>query len=127
TFEGVHLNDKIRLPIAFFREEHSPKYSRNDDGEFVELGQEYTRLSWVQLSDQRVTAGEHEFVQTKDGEWLRADHAVIPDRRTDTPWGAPLYAPDETGNGSKGRHTWMHVSILGGWVVAFEGTKPVFV
>lgn len=126
TFEGVHLSDDVKLPIAFFRDDDRPKYRRNDDGEFVELEQTYERLSWVQLSDERATSGEHEFAKTRQGEWLRVDQAVIPEPREETPWGAPLYAPDETGKGPKGRHTWMHVSILGGWLVAFEGTKPVF-
>jgi hypothetical protein len=126
-FEGVHLGGDIQLPIAFFRGEDRPKYRRNDTAEFVEVEEKYARLSWVQLTDERVTQGDHEFVKDRNGDWVRTDQAVIPQPRDETPWGAPINEADDTGKAPKGRHTWMHVSILGGWLVAFEGTKPVFV
>ncbi len=124
-FQGVHLNDDVRLPIAFFRQKDRAKYRRQGDG-FVETGESYARLSWVQLTDERTTSDEHEYVQTEDGDWIRVDDAVIPEPRTETPWGAPIYGKDETGKAPKGRGTWIQVSILGGWLVAFEGTQPIF-
>ncbi|MCH2110785.1 MAG: L,D-transpeptidase, partial [Polyangiaceae bacterium] len=33
---------------------------------------------------------------------------------------------DTTGRQRKGRATWIEASILGGWLVAFEGTRPVY-
>jgi len=33
---------------------------------------------------------------------------------------------DETGRTPRGRATWVEVSILKGWLIAYEGTKPVF-
>src|SRR5690606_29854260 len=84
------------------------------------------RLSWVQLTDERIAVDDAEYVKAVDGSWLSVEDAVIPEPRLETPWGAPLYGEDETGKAPKGRGTWIQVSILGGWLVAFEGTKPVF-
>src|SRR5690606_35135143 len=84
------------------------------------------RLSWVQLTDERIAVDDAEYVKAVVGSWLSVEDAVIPEPRLETPWGAPLYGEDETGKAPKGRGTWIQVSILGGWLVAFEGTTPVF-
>jgi hypothetical protein len=33
---------------------------------------------------------------------------------------------DETGHAPEGRQTWIEVSILDGYLIAYEGTRPVF-
>jgi hypothetical protein len=124
-FEGVHLNDDVKLPLAFFRAKDRPKYAKRD-ATFVDTGEVYPRLSWTPLTEERVKVDEKEFVRARDGSWLDVSDAVIPTPRAETPWGAPLYQKDETGKAPKGRHTWIQASILGGWLVAFEGTRPVF-
>ncbi len=124
-FEGIHLDEEIRLPVAMFRERDRPKYELRD-GHFVKTQDVFERLSWVQLSDERRSDGDDEYVKTTDGDWLAVSDAVIPTPRTETPWGAPVFGKDETGKAPRGRHTWVQVSILGGWLLAFEGTRPVF-
>ena len=57
---------------------------------------------------------------------MSSKQAVIPTPRDTTPWQAPIGKPDETGNARSGRATWLEASILGGWLVAFEGTRAVY-
>jgi hypothetical protein len=125
TFQGVHLGQEVQLPIAFFRKQDRPKYAL-ERGRMVKTSEVFPRLSWVQLAEKRHQQDDTEFVQTKDGAWVVVDDAVIPTPREQTPWGAPVFGKDETGKGPPGRHTWLQVSILGGWLLAYEGTTPVF-
>ena len=51
----------------------------------------------------------------------------MPSPRAVTPWGARVGSEDHTGRAPKNLHqTWLEVSVLGGWLLAFEGTKPVY-
>jgi hypothetical protein len=66
--------------------------------------------------------------------------AVIPETRPETPWGELLPAPlkaaalktavlqtEPVKMEDPGRRTWIEVSINGGWLMAYEDTKPVYV
>lgn len=128
TFEGVHLRGDAALPLALFRGKDRDQYRRAPDGTFAPNGAKFTRLSWVPLSGQVVEHEGERYFEVKGGErWVKASEAVIPEPKTVTPWGAPVGAEDTTGKAPKGRGTWMEASIRGGWLVAFEGTRPVFV
>jgi len=35
-------------------------------------------------------------------------------------------AKDDTGHAPRGRQTWIEVSVWGGWLLAYEGTRAVF-
>jgi hypothetical protein len=126
TFAGVHLNEKITLPLAFFRTEDRPKYKQ--DGELlVDTGERYPRLSWVGLTGETLVNQDATYHATRDGFWVRDDEAVIPELQPKTPWGATVNAEDTTEPPQRGRKTWIDVSVLGGWLIAYEGTRPVFV
>ncbi len=124
-FQGIHLQGDVQLPIALFREKDRPSFEQSG-GQLIERATNYPRLSWVQLTDERVKQGDTEYVKTVHGDFIRVEDAVIPEPRDQTPWGAPVGGQDDTGKAPKGRGSWIQVSILGGWLVAFEGTKPVF-
>jgi hypothetical protein len=59
--------------------------------------------------------------ETTEGYWFDAAEAVLPEVNETPPWG------DDPRREPEGRQTWIEVSILGGWLMAYEGTKPVFV
>jgi hypothetical protein len=133
-FRGLHLDrvDPIsgevpKFPLALFRDEVNPQYARSAAGEFLETGHDYPRLSWVGLTGRSETLGQRTFHETVDGKFIEAETSVIPELKATTPWGASILKPDDSGEPQRGRGTWIEVSILGGWLIAYEGTQPVFV
>ena len=125
-YRGVHLTDEVQLPLALIRKRDCPAYAIEGDT-VTETDKTYPRLGWVSLTGETKRIDRRTFWQTKHGDWLAEDEAVIPQPRDKTPWGAPLFEPDTTEKQPRGRQTWIQISILGGWLVAFEGTRPVFV
>lgn len=127
-FRGLALEGDVHLPLAFFRGEDRPGYRLTSEDTFEATETLFPRLSWVKLTGARKRVGDHTYYETvRDGLWVHQRGAVIPTPKTHTPWGAPVGEPDTTGRAPKGRATWVEVSILEGWLVAFEGTRPVYV
>jgi hypothetical protein len=125
-FHGVHLSEHIALPLAFFRGKERPRYVVNATGQFEPSGAPYPRLGWVALTGSRKHTDDGDWLEAKDGGWVKAADATVPTPSAQTPWGAPLDSPDASVPAPKGRGTWIEVSIVGGWMIAYEGTKPVF-
>jgi hypothetical protein len=125
TFRGVHLDGRVKLPLAFFRGADAVKYRRHGE-ELLDTGERYTRLSWVELTGETRVTQDDTFHATRDGFWVAASASALPVSRDKTPWGADVGKPDETTPPERGRATWLDVSVLGGWLVAYEGTRPVF-
>jgi hypothetical protein len=92
----------------------------------VPTGTKLKRLSWVELTGARSTHEDEEYLEIKGGQWVRAKDAVAPEAREKTPWGATVGQPDSTGAAPRGRATWIEASVWGGWLLAYEGTKPVY-
>ncbi len=138
SFHGEALGKGLQLPLAFFRRKQAPQFRREGPGKFVENGAHFERLTHVALTGakERVlpTAGgaqgpaEHdEFLETREaGVWLRHSDAVIPHPQALTPWGAETNHEDTSKRPPKGRLTWIEVSIQEGWLLAYEGTSPVY-
>jgi L,D-transpeptidase catalytic domain len=127
TFRGVHLGVDAELPLAFFRGRDRPSYHRTRDGQFELASRQFPRLTWVALSDNRVTRGGRTYLETREpGVFVLDSDAVVPRRAEATPWGTPLDAPLDTAAPARGHGTWIEVSILGGWLMAYEGQLPVF-
>jgi hypothetical protein len=127
TFRGVHLGKDASLPLAFFRAKDRPKYSRGPNGDLQPNGETFARLSWVELSGEQVIEHGVLYLQTKDKNiYVAQQDTVVPEVRKETPWKAATLQPDTTGKAPPGRATWLETSIWGGWLVAYEGTKPVF-
>lgn len=121
TFHGVELGGEVTLPIAFFRTTDRPKYKKGDDGAFVKTGESWPRLAWVALTgEQEEIAGKQRYLATKEpGVFVLESEAVVV-RAASAPSGRA------DGSSGAGRHTWLDISVLGGWLVAYEGMKPIF-
>jgi L,D-transpeptidase catalytic domain len=126
TFEGVHLGHGDELPIAFFRGSDRPEFQLSD-GKLSEISARFARLSHVALTGKTMEQDGATFYETKQkGIWVKKDDAVIPTPQEQTPWGAPVGGAD-TKQGPEGRRTWLEASVWKGWLIAYEGTRPVFV
>lgn len=126
TFHGVHLGREAKLPLAFFRREDRASYRLLPDGEVEASPGSFPRLSWVELSGRSERRGAETYLETRaPGVFVRQSDAVLPVTRATTPWGTPLDAAQDTA-APRGRKTWIEVSIMGGWLLAYEGQKPVF-
>lgn len=128
-YQGIHLTETTQMPLAMFRRRDVTAY-RWDEAEerFTPLDKTYGRLSWTKLTGEtRVVEKTRVFHQTEHLDWVEEGDAVVPKLRAETPWGARVGGEDTTDAAPRGRGTWIEVSILGGWLLAYEGTKPVFV
>lgn len=126
-FQGVHLGKDAQLPLAFFKGKDRPAYTRSSASEFVVASETFARLSFVELTGEQETSGKERYLRTKRGElWLKASDAVLPVPQSKTPWGASVGEEDTTNVAPKGRATWLEVAVMSGYLIAYEGTKPVF-
>ncbi len=117
-FEGVVLNDKTQLPIAFFRKKDRPQYRWLGET-FQETGTSFPRLSHVQLSEERKVHETIAYLKVRDSDlWLREADAAVARKRDEVP-----YKKTEA---IKTRKTWLDVSVFGGTLVAYENETPVF-
>ena len=128
AFHGVELGREWQLPLAFFRRAGSRKFRRTAPGKFERGEAAFALHEIVALADGvEIQRGERYFKTAQGEDWVREQDAVLPTPRSLTPWGARVGQEDRTGRGPKDpRQTWIEVSVLGGWLLAFEGTKPVF-
>lgn len=128
TFEGVRLDAHVKLPLAFFREHERPSFRRTAPGTFVPAERTFPRLAWVTLTGREEAAPDTTYLETTIADvWLRTEDAVVPRPSERTPWGTLTNGPDEGGTRPEGRATWIEASVYGGWLIAYEGTRPVFV
>ena len=121
-FHGVELGKDEQLPIAFFRKSAFPKYKRNDDGSFVKTEQVWERLAHVMITGEEIVSGAQTYLPTREpGIYALASDATVIRAATLAP--ASKNDPKLV---DPGRRTWLDVSVLGGWLVAYEGLTPVF-
>lgn len=111
TFQGTQLAEEITLPVAFVMRKKTVSFERD------ELGRMQTRDEPLLFRQALALTGKKErgFLETTQGSWVKeADVRVIEKLEH-----APTWAKD-------GRK-WIDVSILKQSLVAYEGTKPVYV
>ena len=135
-FHGVHLDTDVQLPIAFMRRTPRPKYERGEDGSIAPNGEQWPRLTWVALTGETVQQGERSWYVTREhGLLLDKSDATVVLPMARTPWGTQVEGAtardkDEGNSGGlkppDGKRTWVEVSVLQGWMIAFEDTRPVF-
>jgi L,D-transpeptidase catalytic domain len=128
TFHGVELGAQIDLPLAFFRDAKGYKYRRSAAGKFEKSDERFTLHDVVALGSRvEIQRGERYFQTRAGGDWVREREAVLPVPRSVTPWGAHVGQADHTALAAKNaQQTWLEVSVLGGWLLAFKGTEPVY-
>jgi hypothetical protein len=112
-FHGVELGKGARLPLAFFRERARPRYRRDAHGVIRETGDFFPRLSHIALTGEVLKEnGERYLVTWEPGLFVKEKDAVVP-------------KPEPLTTGKRAERT-IEVSIDGGWLLAFEGTTPVY-
>lgn len=128
TFHGVELGTAYHLPLAFFRQASSRKYRRGESGKLARSADVFALHSLSQLDAESVIErGQRFFRVSGTDDWVRESDAVLPAPRGLTPWGARVGAVDHTGLAPKNAtQSWIEVSVLGGWLIAYEGTRAVY-
>ena len=125
-FEGLKLTKDVTLPLAWFRDANCSAWQRNQDGSFAPMPELFPLHSYVQLTGKQERYQGKSYSETRSGKWLEQTCAVIPELANKTPWDAQVGKPDNSPLRPKGRATWIEVSIKSGWLIAYEGTSPVF-
>jgi hypothetical protein len=128
TYSGARLDGTVHLPLAFFREHERTAYERAEGGRFTPSARKFARLSWVELTSATEVDGALRYLETREpGLWVLESDAVVPVLSPTTPWGARVSqdAPPRQ-DGSADRKTWLEASVDGGWLIAYENTRPVY-
>jgi hypothetical protein len=114
SFAGRKLDDEVTLPIAFVQRRHAFRVTVASGGGLGRREALGFREA-VPLSGAEKRVGGVSFLEARDGSLIRADQAVWIDRLHTAPgWAA---------SGRK----WIDVSIKKQSLIAYEGTKPVYV
>ena len=114
AFVGLPLSEDAALPVAFVRSKQARHYIKNPQGNIVPEDKLGHRVG-IPLSGKVVRTGGMTLLETKHGTFVREDQVV----RMDAAEKLPSWALA----GQK----WIDVSILKQSLVAYEGTKPVYV
>jgi hypothetical protein len=120
SFSGIALDDATSLPVAFVRSRHAARFTASPEGS-LKRGDPLRFREAVPLATgddgkpKLLRLGGVTYLKAKDGSLVREDQAVRVDRVSR----APAWA-------TSGRR-WIDVSILHQTLVAYEGTKPVYV
>ncbi len=135
-FGGVQLDAQTKLPIAFVRYEPREKHILADS-RVRTTGEKWPRLTILPIEDgDPLEFDGKKYYRIKGGKELIAkEDATVARLSSTTPWGALVdgVAPDKEKGALQrvpapqgGRRTWVEVSVLGGWMVAYEDTRAVF-
>jgi hypothetical protein len=124
-FRGVKLGGEVQLPMAFVRGANSqPRYVRAGDG-FAPSGDPIPRHGHVMVTGRKETVGKQVFLETREpGVWVDAGTVTV--AAPSEPPTMPL-RDAAAGRAPGARASWFEVSVLGGWLIAYEYGKPVYV
>ncbi len=126
-FKGVELGKEGNLPLAFFRGKDRPQYVEKSEGHFEENGKVFERLSHVELTGRSVSEADDVYLEVKGlPVYVKESDGVVPKPQERTPWGTKVGSTDTKGHPEQGRATWLEASVWGGWLLAYEGNRPVY-
>jgi hypothetical protein len=113
AFAGIELDDQTPLPVAFVRQKGASLYAGHPhQGLRPERALAFREP--LALSGKRLRSGGIEYLETRDGRWLRDQNLTIVPKMSQKPgWATP------------GR-TWIDISILRQALVAYEGDRAVY-
>jgi len=116
-FRGLALDDDVTLPVVFVRSHRARLYVRADEGSPTPVREErplHYREA-LAVTGKRIRLRGVQYLETRDGKLIREENLVyVAAMRKRPGWATP------------GR-TWIDISILKQVLVAYEGTKPVYV
>ncbi|MCH2110576.1 MAG: L,D-transpeptidase [Polyangiaceae bacterium] len=115
SFRGLRLDGQIKLPVAFELSQSARSYRFSDQGEPLSRGAVPHRAAQPLSGRQRVHAGST-WVETQGGSWWKKSDSL---RIVRTPKTWPAWASDG--------QTWVEVSLSQQVLIAYEGSRPVFV
>lgn len=113
-FHGLALDAQTTLPVVFVRGSGQSLYQGNPLDTLVPE-RPLAHREALPITQRRLSRGGVEYLETRDGHWIRNSGLV----RVDPPRNRPGWA-------TPGR-TWIEVSILQQSLVAYEGAVPVYV
>ncbi len=115
TLRGIDLKKgEHKFPLGYTWIEDAPKFTRYQDGSFVETGAVFPRHTFVGLEGQLVRHKGVNYWKTSDGTFVRNELVTVFKKRQNK--------PDKIGKDGK----WVEVRITWGTLVAYEGDTPVF-
>jgi hypothetical protein len=115
SFRGLELDRATTLPVAFVTSKGAVMLAGDPRTQGLRPDGALGYRQAVPVTGQVVIRGGIQYLEMRDGHWLRSDDVVRVDPIQHRPgWAAP------------GR-SWIDVSILRQSLVAYEGTDPVYV
>jgi hypothetical protein len=112
-FHGMSLDADHTLPMAFVVRRGVRVFSL--EGEVPEKTRELGYHDVLHLSGRFRTTGGERFYERADGSWVRHKDVTLVQARSDLPEFAT------------GTQKWVDISVITGTLVAYEGTRPVYV
>jgi hypothetical protein len=112
-FKGKALDDKAKLPVAFVLKRGVHRFAMRDG-----VPEKQTPLDYhtrIDLTGRMVNVDDGELWEAKDGGFVRARDVTLVRERTELP---DFVSTDRR---------WLDVSVMTGAVVAYVGSKPVYV
>jgi hypothetical protein len=114
-FHGLPLLDSTTLPVVFVRSRSAVLYAGDPKATGLRFDRRLEFREAVPITSERAQVGRTTYLRTQSGGWI-ADQSLV---RVDPAPSAPPWA-------TPGR-TWIDISIDKQALVAYEGTRPVFV
>ncbi len=117
SFHGVELgaaSTATGAPLAWTRRQPRPLH-RKDGDRMVATGENVGPRTAVFLTGQRTTVGGEEYVESRQGGWLRADQVSTVAARL-----------DELPSGVDEGERWIDVGLASGLLTVYRGHDPVF-
>ena len=114
TFHGVELGDKtLHLPLAFVKRAGGTKLVKPERGGWERQG-DLAQYEAIQLTGEARGSGEKRYVETGEGEWLRARDLAIVAKTSKLP------------SIAKTGEKWIDVGIQQQVLVLYEGSTAVY-
>lgn len=120
SLDGIDLRARpeMALPLAYTLEETPELELRTPSlpgrSTLKETGGTYARHAFIPIEGERMYVGGRAYWKTRDGHYVSASKSTTFTKRTRLPYTVP----------KSGK--WVDVRVLGGALVAYEGTEPVY-
>lgn len=112
SFVGLRLDDEVTLPVAFVMRRHAMGYAATE-GAGLGAATPLTYRQAIPITGETRRVGGGAYYVARDGSLVRQDQVVVVEKYKK----APAWT----------NRKWIDVSILRQSIVAYEGTRPVYV